>query len=173
MMMALGVMVFTMATIPYQQLQRTTSWRHASQSRIGQRAASQFLGEGDDSITLSGMLLPEVSGGRTSMFVLRLMADSGKAWPLIEGTGKIYGFWVVESIDETSSTFFRDGMEQQIDFTIKLKHVDSPITSQEFHDKLGSLTEYSDKLGLGDVTDFINNKKGGITSIAESMGMTS
>jgi phage protein U len=124
MMMALGLFVFATATLPYQQLQRTTSWRHPSNSRLGLRPARQFMGPGDDSITLSGTLYPELTGGRVSLAMVRAMAETGKAWPLIEGSGAFYGLWVVESIDETGSVFFADGSARKIDFSLKLARKD-------------------------------------------------
>lgn len=127
MMMALGLFVFGLKTVPYQQLQRAAQWRHPSQSRVGQRPARQFIGPGEDTITLSGTLYPEVTGGKVSMEMLRYMADTGKAWPLIEGTGTYYGLFVIEGIDETGSFFFPDGAARKIDFTLKLARVDEEV----------------------------------------------
>ncbi len=124
MMLALGLFVFELNTAPYQQLQRQTQWRHPSNSRVGQRPARQFIGPGDDSITLTGTLYPEITGGRVSLAMLRAMADTGRAWPLIQGDGKIYGEYVIEDMSETASTFFRDGTARQIDFSIKLARTD-------------------------------------------------
>jgi phage protein U len=135
MMMALGLFVFATQTLPYQQLQRTTSWRHPSNSRLGLRPARQFLGPGDDSITLSGTLYPELTGGRVSLAMVRAMAETGRAWPLIEGSGAFYGLWVIESVDETGSVFFADGSARKIDFSLKLARVDD-----EQVDMLGNVT---------------------------------
>lgn len=124
MMLALGLFVFALKTVPYQQLQRHTQWRHPSNSRIGQRPAHQFTGTGEDSITLSGTLFPEVTGGQISITMLRTMADTGKAWPLIRGDGIIYGEYVIEDMSETGTLFFRDGAPRQIDFSLKITRVD-------------------------------------------------
>ncbi len=43
-----------------------------------------------------------VTGGRWSLLTLQLMAEQGQAWPLIEGTGTIYGMFVIESISKHS-----------------------------------------------------------------------
>lgn len=59
MMMALGMFVFSLSTAAYQELQRQTEWRHVSNTRIGAAPARQFVGRGDDSITLPGVILPE------------------------------------------------------------------------------------------------------------------
>lgn len=58
-------------------------------------------------MTLSGVLLPELTGGRLSLLALEVMANQGKAWPLIEGSGMIYGMFVVESLSLTRSLFLQ------------------------------------------------------------------
>ncbi|MCC5882490.1 MAG: phage tail protein [Halomonas sp.] len=124
MMMAYGLFVFSLSTTAYQELQRQTDWRHPSQSRVGARPARQFLGQGDDTITLTGTLLPEFTGGQRHLDELRRMANEGKAWPLIEGTGRNYGLFVIERLSERKAKFFRDGAAAQIDFDLTLQRVD-------------------------------------------------
>lgn len=124
MLMALGLFVFGMRTLPYQQLQRQVSWRHPTNSRVGARPSAQFVGRGDEIITLSGVLYPQITGGRISLAALEAMADEGLAWPLIEGTGWVYGLFVVEELATTSTAFFPDGAARKIEFTIKLKRTD-------------------------------------------------
>lgn len=130
MMMALGQFVFSLSTLAYQEFQRQTDWRHGSTSRIGARPARQFLGPGDDSITLPGVLLPELTGGRPSLDEIREMADTGKAWVLVEGTGRIYGLWAIESLSETHSLFFADGTARRIEFSLVLKRIDDDRIDQ-------------------------------------------
>ena len=124
MMLALGMFVFSLSTLAYQELQRQTEWRHASRNRVGAAPARQFVGRGDDSITLPGVILPELAGSALSLDALRLMANTGKAWPMVEGSGRIYGLWVIESLSETKTIFFRDGTPRRIEFTISLKRID-------------------------------------------------
>lgn len=135
MMMSLGMFVFSLHTLAYQEFQRQTNWRHGSTSRIGTNPALQYLGRGDDTITLPGTLLPELAGTLISLDVIRQMADTGKAWPLVEGTGRIYGLWVIESVSETKSYFFSNGAARRIEFSLVLKRVDDGRL-----DLLGSLT---------------------------------
>lgn len=124
MMMALGMFIFSLETLAYQEFQRQTDWRHGSTSRIGTNPARQFLGRGEDTITLPGVLLSALAGSQLSLDALRYMADTGKAWPLVEGTGKIYGVWVIESLSETRTLFFRDGAARRIEFNLVLKRID-------------------------------------------------
>lgn len=124
MMMALGMFVFSLSTTAYQELKRQTEWRHVSNTRIGAAPARQFVGRGDDSITLPGIILPELAGSVLSLDTLRLMANTGKAWPMVEGSGRIYGLWVIESLSETKTVFFRDGTPRRLEFTLNLKRID-------------------------------------------------
>ena len=124
MMLALGMFVFSLSTLAYQELQRQTEWRHPSSSRVGAAPARQFIGRGDDSITLPGIIFPELAGTTLSLDALRLMANTGKAWPMVEGSGRIYGLWVIESLSETRTLFFRDGTPRRIEFSLSLKRID-------------------------------------------------
>ncbi|MFW9268779.1 phage tail protein [Pseudomonas sp. NR3] len=124
MMLALGMFVFSLSTAAYQALQRQTEWRHASNPRVGAAPARQFVGRGDDTITLPGIILPELAGSALSLDALRLMANTGKAWPMVEGSGRIYGLWIIDSLNETKTLFFRDGTPRRIEFTLILKRID-------------------------------------------------
>lgn len=124
MMMALGNFVFSLQTLAYQEFQRQSAWRHGSTNRIGTNPALQYLGPGDETVTLPGTLLPELAGKAVSLDEIRTMANTGKAWALVEGTGKVYGLYVIESLSETQSYFFNDGTARRIEFSIALKRVD-------------------------------------------------
>lgn len=119
--MVLGLFVFSLRTAAYEELQRVTSWRHPSNSRIGNTPAYQFTGKGEDTITLKGTTYHELTHSRVTLDQIRAMADTGKAYTLIEGTGKIYGLVIIESLDETKTYFFKDGAARKTDFTITLK----------------------------------------------------
>lgn len=135
MMMTWGLFVFGLSTAAYQELQRSAAYRHATNSRVGRRSGSQYLGPGDETIVLSGTLYPEITGGRNTIELARAVANRGEAWPLIERSGKIYGLFVCEGIDDNSSEFFADGTPRKIEFTIKLKRV-----GDDQLDLIGALT---------------------------------
>ena len=91
-------------------------------------AKTQFTGKESETITISGRLIPEITGGRFSIKALELMADSGGAFPLIDGaTFEIIGFFVIESVQETRTEFFGDGAPRAIDFSMSLKRTDDPM----------------------------------------------
>lgn len=96
---------------------------------IGKRDAYQFLGVGEENMTLAGVLYPELTGGKLTMTTLRLMAEEGRAWPLLDGTGMIYGMYVISRVSETGSIFFADGTPRKIDFTLSLTRVDESLAA--------------------------------------------
>ncbi|AVA40859.1 phage tail protein [Proteus mirabilis] len=140
MMAALGVFVFELRTVPYQSLQKQQTWRHGFTQRVARRPAQQFIGPDTDVITLSGTLYPSLTGGKVSLLALELMADSGKAWSFIDGTGTIHGMFVITDLQRTHTEFFQDGAARKIDFSLTLKRVDDSISQM-----LGDL---SDQLGM-------------------------
>lgn len=118
--MALGLFVFSLRTASYQELKRVTNWRHPSNSRIGASPAYQFVGKGEDKITLQGVIYHELTGNRLILDVLRQMGDTGKAYTLIEGTGKIYGLVTINDLEEGKTFFFKDGAARKTEFSLNL-----------------------------------------------------
>ena len=124
MMMALGQFVFGMDTLAFQDLDRQAAWRHAANSRVGDRPARQYIGPGDETITLSGTLAPEFRGSSQSLVQLRAMADDGNAYALVDGAGGVYGAFVIEGVTEKGSVFIAEGLPRKTTFTIQLKSTD-------------------------------------------------
>ncbi|BFU60751.1 MULTISPECIES: phage tail protein [Rodentibacter] len=125
---ALGMFVFTRQTVPFQSLDRQSSWRHPTNSVVGQMPKTQFTGKDSETVTISGRLAPEITGGTISLAMLELMAENGAAFPLIDGaTFMPMGFFVIESIQQTRSELFGDGTPRAIDFTLNLKRTDDPL----------------------------------------------
>ncbi|GLS27375.1 phage tail protein [Marinibactrum halimedae] len=130
MMMLLGSILFSVETSAFDQLQRSTQYQWASQNRLGHPVlkhtgiggpAHQFIGPGDDTITLNGVMYPQYKGGPLQMSLMRLTASLGKALPLIDGNGFPHGRWIIESIQETRSVLFSNGAPRKIEFSLSLK----------------------------------------------------
>jgi phage protein U len=77
-----------------------------------------------------------VAGDPVSLDELRAMADTGESWVLIDGTGKLMGRFVIESIDETRTVFFADGAARQIEFSLTLARVDDDDFIEETDDEI-------------------------------------
>jgi Phage protein U len=57
------------------------------------------------------------------------MAEQGGKWPLIDGTGMIYGVYVISGVRENGSEFYSDGSPRKISFTLNLTRVDESLLS--------------------------------------------
>ncbi len=124
MMMALGMFIFGLPTAAYQTLKRQTEWRHPSNARMGAGPAYQFVGKGEDTITLAGTIIPQLFGTTGAIRLLRRMGDTGKAYVMVDGIGTVYGAFIITSLDEEGSMFVVNGLPQKTDFTLTLKCVD-------------------------------------------------
>lgn len=171
MMMIYGLIPFMRQTLPYSELQQNVDYRWPTNSRVGQRAAAQFIGVGDDKITLSGELRPEITGGAISLLTIKLLADEGRAWPLIGGNGTIYGMYAIENYSATSSDFYVDGSASKIMFSLSMKRVDESLTSM-----FGDMKKQADGLigGIsalpGQVTSAIESVKTAVGSVINQAG---
>ena len=130
--MTLGVFAFDLPTLAYHELQRTEAWRHAQGARIGARAASQYLGPGEDKVTLEGIVAPELTGQPASLGQLRDMATAGDAYDLVTGAGDVLGAYVIEGLNTTQTAFRADGTPRKITFSLALLRVDDDDSALSF-----------------------------------------
>ena len=141
-MMCLGLFVFSLPTLVFQQLEHQMAWRHASNERVGARAASQFLGVGEETIALTGQILPGF-GKRLALDALRAMANTGAGYVLVDGLGRVYGRFVITDLRQTGTVFNQLGQPARIEFSISLRRVDGtrntlPLGIQQFQGQFGT-----------------------------------
>ncbi|ENY6784383.1 phage tail protein [Providencia rettgeri] len=141
MMMIYGMFVFELRTAPYQTFNHSLDWRHVKNDRVGRSAKWQYVGAGEDKITLAGTLYPEVTGGDVSLELLKTSAYVARPLPLIEGTGTIYGMYVITNLVTDRTEFFSDGKAKKIDFTLSLSRV-----NEDVRERLANIT-MNDLLG--------------------------
>lgn len=134
MQMILGNFPFMLKTASYQRMQRQTQQRWSSHDRVGKPPALQYLGQGEDTITLPGVIIPELCGplSTLSLSALRKMADEGKPQVLItidpaQAVGDILGKWVILSVDENQSDFFGQ-LPMKIEFSVSLKRYSGEVS---------------------------------------------
>ena len=120
-MMMLGGFQFCILTAAYQELYRHSEYKWPSQHRFGQRPSSQFVGIGEETITLAGIIYPEYRGGFQQVEQMRSMAGRGQPLLLVDGLGKLWGRWVIEAIDEKQSLFAAFGAPRKQEFNLQLR----------------------------------------------------
>ncbi|UYM14247.1 phage tail protein [Endozoicomonas euniceicola] len=129
-MMKLGNYTFSLNTAAYQRLQRTTSYRWSSQDRINKTAARQFIGPGDDTIKLAGVIFPQFNGGAGQLDSLRELAGTGKPHLLVDSLGIVHGYWCLTDIDETQTKHLAGGIPRQQEFSLSLIYYGDTLPNQ-------------------------------------------
>jgi phage protein U len=126
MQMMLGSFKFCVSNAAYQDFSRQTEYNWASQNRIGADDALQYLGPGNDSITLTGVVYPFhgwplKNAGFKQINKLRELAAKGAPQSLTTGMGEYRGKWVILSVDEKVNVHGPQGAPLRQEFTVKLR----------------------------------------------------
>ena len=121
-MLALGEYRFSLDTAAYQELTRIAEYRWQSQERIGQRPAQQYLGLGEESVELDGVIYPAYKGGLGQLDAMRAEAGKGQPLMLSSGSGDIFGKWCITRIEEVRSLFYADGSPRKKTFRLRIVH---------------------------------------------------
>ena len=120
-MMALGAFRFGITGGDYQELKRSASYRWPTQERIGRMPASQFVGPGTQTVTLSGVIYPHFKGGLRQVEAMRAIAGFGRPMMLTDGLGFVFRRWCITRVEETKSVLLVDGTPRKIDFQVTLQ----------------------------------------------------
>src|SRR5262245_44427786 len=75
----------------------------AEKAVMGRRPPLEFVGEGPDNRTVKGKLFPKKFGGLADLSALHEQRLSGKPQPFMLGDGTAQGWYVIESVRETST----------------------------------------------------------------------
>lgn len=121
-LMALGPFRFAMETAAYQTLKRNNAYRWPVQARLQDRPTRQFVGQGEESIDLEGIVYPNLAGGLGQIERLREMAKLGEPMILADGLGFVWGRYVVLSLQEGRTFLLSDGRPRKQTFTVQLSH---------------------------------------------------
>lgn len=124
MLMALGMFVFSLPTLTFDEWTRKSDYRHVTNPRVAADDATQATGAVTETISLTGCAMHEIGAGELSLDQLHVMKNSGDRWSLVDGTGKVWGSYVILSLDEKRRALFPDGTPRQIDFTLELLRVE-------------------------------------------------
>jgi hypothetical protein len=124
-LMAFGPFAFGMQTAAYDELRRRMQFKHGAAVRVGERDSYQYLGVGEENITLSGTVAPGVTGTLASITQLETMGKGGQAYVLVDGAGYIYGVYFIDSLESTQRSIFEDGTPRRVDFSLTLCRSDT------------------------------------------------
>lgn len=121
-LMGLGPFRFSMRTMAYDELQRKLDVRAESQMIIGARPSIHYLGPGDETVTLSGTYYPYFISGRglSQLQAMYTAAAAGVPLMMASGGGRVFGRFMIRSIDNADTYLLRNGAPQKIEFSCTL-----------------------------------------------------
>jgi len=120
-LLLLGPFRFSLGSTSYDELSRSSGWNWQEVDRVGTTPALQYTGPTAETLSLSGRLCPPLPGGIEQLARMRTMAGFGWPLPLITGTGRVLGLWVIESLEDTGMRHFKDGYPKMSTFNLRLK----------------------------------------------------
>jgi phage protein U len=118
-LMTLGDIRFSVAEGAYQSLNRELEVMTAKIARAGRQSARQTLGL-DETVDIEGVCYPGQRHARDRVESFRLAAREQKPLMLTDGTGKVWGLFMIEGVSERGSAFLSNGVAQRQDFRIRL-----------------------------------------------------
>lgn len=123
MLYSIGALTLDTRPFSVDEMQRTASADFAEKPVMGGMVAREFMGEGDDKITLSGQLLPFKTGGLTELEMAHGFRRSGQKLPVLRGDGTRLGWFVIDAITENHTELMRDGVGFFVKHSISLTKV--------------------------------------------------
>lgn len=124
MLFALGAVTFEVWPLNTDSIDRQAETSFAEKPVLGRRPLVEYVGEGAETIRMSGRIFPAKFGGETDLFLLDEQRKAGKALPLMRGDGRPYGWYVIESLSERSRYLDRRGVGKVIEFDIALRRAE-------------------------------------------------
>lgn len=84
---------------------------------------AEFMGEGDDTLSMRGQLLPAKIGGLPQLEALRSHMNQGAALPVMRGDGVRLGTYMLVSLRDNHTDLLRDGIGARVRVSVSLKKV--------------------------------------------------
>lgn len=123
-LLTIGMFVFGLPRATFDELERDAQWRWGTNERFGARPASQFLGPGTETLSLTGVLVPELAGSYSDLDALRDMANTGEVHSVVLGTGTVLGTFRIDAIREGWRHMVSGGLPRVKEFSVDLTRVD-------------------------------------------------
>lgn len=120
----LGPFRFSLATAAPDEISRESGYDWQELARVGTAPALQYTGPAIERITLRGRIIPGFTGGVEQLAQMRALAGMGRPLFLVDGMGRVHGNWVIESVADTGTMHFSDGMPRIATFDVALKKYD-------------------------------------------------
>ena len=119
----LGAVIVDTEPFSIDRVQSSASADIAAKPVIASMKAHEFMGPGDETLTLTGQILPFHIGGLTQLDALKEMCRAGNRFPVMRGDGVTMGWYALKSVGEGHSELAADGVGYVVKHTLSLLKV--------------------------------------------------
>lgn len=127
-LMALGPVIFDMQLNP-QSLSRQSETPFAKHEVVGRTPLREFMGDGDTTFDISGVVYPHHFGGLGGLAALEAARVAHTPLPFMRGTLSPLGWVVIEKLTVEDSEIGQFGVGMEVKFNASLVRVDNPGSS--------------------------------------------
>ena len=125
MLMQLGPVTFDLRVNP-QTTGEAVKTPYAVHEVVGAPPLYEFMGEGESTFTISGVIFPEHFGGYTSLAALETARQGHVPVPLMRGSFEPVGWVLINEIKRDDAELNDVGIGREIRFTVSLTRVGTP-----------------------------------------------
>ena len=120
-LLAWGPHYFTIGSMSYEELRQRAEGRWEKHAIIGRRPAGQYLGPGEEPVTVQGTVYPLAMMGGEDAQVQAIMSDcsTGQVYSLISASGDVMGPYRLERCDATGTYPDPGGNNQKIAYSFE------------------------------------------------------
>jgi phage protein U len=139
MLYQLGNVQFEVAPLNLHEVSRGVGADFAAKDIVGAPRPREFVGEADETFTLSGKVFPAHFGGIGGLAALESMARRGEPQMFVRGDGSVFGWFLVERVKTKSSYLDRASVGRLIEVEITLTHSPEAASAGSMRSMLMSL----------------------------------
>jgi uncharacterized protein len=137
MLLQIGALQFALAPLNAHEIDRQAKADYVDKKIISRPPVYEYMGDGEDTITVRGRLFPFKTGGLGAVELAYTIMESGAPQMVVRGDGKVYGWFVIVSINERAEYLAPDGVGQLIGVEVELKRADAPTAAGYFASLFG------------------------------------
>jgi phage protein U len=127
-----GPLQFTVWPLNIHQAQHQTASDWAKKEIVGAAIYREWVGEGDEQISVRGRLFPYRIGGLRNLEALETMRREGITALLVRGDGAILGWYICEKLARQHSFLGPEGVGKQLDFEALFTRAPAPDPSEQY-----------------------------------------
>lgn len=116
-----GNYAFEVGAASYEELSHKFIGRWSKPPVFGRRPPGQYLGPGEEEITLRGTIFPVDMGAGVFAQIIAMQSDAGNGVSdmLFSGGGDAMGMFRLDELSYRASNHLRDGTPQKVEYTLR------------------------------------------------------